>query len=143
MIMELFDFSETNKAFENLFGKKVYKWLNRIIGAIGTIGIVLCLVSYFIGQDDIISFSNVGYTLLITIVGAIIIAALFRGAIKIFEYIRAHWQGIEEGFVVIIGSIITIIIGIVLLFLLVMISNWIFGDCSGYVDLDHVHFEKY
>ena len=141
--MAFFDFSEMNKAPENLFGKKGYKWLNRIVGAIGAVGIVLCIVSYFTGHEEVFNIRNVGYIIFYILVGAIFIAALFRGAIGLFKFIRSHIPGIKEGLVVIIGSIITIIIGIVLLFLIVMISNWIFGDCSGHVDLDHVHFERY
>ena len=141
--MELFDFSEMKRQFENLFGKKVYEWFNWIIRAIAVIGIVLCIVSYSMGREDIFNLSNVGNILFCVYVGAIIIAALFRASIKIFKYIREHWRGISESFVIIIGSTITIIIGIVLFLLIVMISNWIFGDCSGHVDLDHVHFDKY
>ena len=40
-------------------------------------------------------------------------------------------------------GIIYVIVGMGLVALLLYISGWLFGDCSGHADLDHVHFERY
>ena len=76
--MTLFDFSETDKLLENFFGKEVYKWLNRIIRSIAIIGILLCIIAYFLGMDDIINIYTLGYTLLIILVGFALITGIIR-----------------------------------------------------------------
>jgi len=40
-------------------------------------------------------------------------------------------------------GIIYVIVGLGLVALLLYISSWLFGDCSGHADIDHVHFERY
>lgn len=76
--MALYDLSETDKMLENLFGRRAYKWLNRVIRIIAIIGILLCVIAYFLDMDGIFNITTVGYTLILLIVGAIIIAGIIR-----------------------------------------------------------------
>ena len=40
-------------------------------------------------------------------------------------------------------GIIYVILGLGFIALLLYVSGWLFGDCSGHAEIDHVHFERY
>ena len=136
------DINDSDNSIERLFGKKAYKIFIRVIQILTILGIIGSVASYLIGLTPKIDFSFMFLIMFLMLLG-IVIAALIRGTIRIVKYIKSHWQGISDFFILIICGAIAIPTIIILFFLFMIVINWLFGDCSGHVDVDHVHFERY
>ena len=58
---------------------------------------------------------------------------------KLFEWLAPITKKVYN--IVLVVLYIIVALGLIALSLYVL--SWLFGDCSGHTDLDHVHFEKF
>ena len=107
-----------------------------IIWGIGIFNLNQYLISILVGCFTFLMYYVLQY------IGKLLIRCadyLLDVLCKMFEWLMPI---VKNVYYCILG-IIYVIIGLGLVALLLYISGWIFGDCSGHADLDHVHFEKY
>ena len=68
-----------DKELMTFFGKRTYQCLNYIIKGIVIIGIIGCIIAYFVGLSDIFNIYTVGSLLIFVILSSFVIMGVIRG----------------------------------------------------------------
>lgn len=143
-------FSKIDHWFQNLLGKKPYEFLNIVIKALAIIGLVLSLIAYLMGWSDVMNPIIVGYLIISVIIISIVIAYIIRALHYLGKFLVGfanklfNWsKPIARNVYGVIKGIAIIIFLLLLVLLFIYVSDWIFGDCFGNVDIDHVHYDRF
>lgn len=107
-----------------------------IIGGIGIFNLNQYLVCILVGCIMFLMYYVLRY------IGKLLIKCANYLLDVLFEMFEWFTPIVKNVYYCILG-IIYVLVGLGLVALLLYISGWLFGDCSGHADLDHVHFDKF